>query len=114
MLRPAYSVSGKEGLAFLPEALVGVHAAAVVAEERLGHERGGLAVSLGDVLDDVAIDHHLIGRLDQRLEAVVNFRLAGGGDFMVLLLDGQRPTVPSPGTISVRMSWSWSSAGTGK
>ncbi len=66
---------------------MGVHAGAVVAKERLGHEAGGLAVLLGDVLDHILVNHHGVGRLDQRVEAVVNFRLAGGGHFVVLALD---------------------------
>jgi len=66
---------------------VRVHAGAVVAEERLGHETGGLAVLLGDVLDDVFVNHHPVGGGDERAETVVNLRLAGGGDFVVLLFD---------------------------
>ena len=42
---------------------------------------------LGHVFDDVFVNHHRVGRFDQRVEAVINFRLAGGGDFMVLALD---------------------------
>ena len=64
-----------------------VHAGAVVAEERLGHEAGGLAVLLGDVLDDVFVNHHPVGGGDERAETIVNFGLAGGGDFVVLLFD---------------------------
>ena len=59
---------------------------AVVAEERLGHEAGGLAVFPGDVLDDVFVNHHPIGGGDEGAEAVINFGLAGRGDFMVLAL----------------------------
>ena len=44
------AVAGEQRLAVLPQRLVGVHAAAVVPEERLGHEGHGLAVLVGDVL----------------------------------------------------------------
>ena len=76
--------AGEQRLAALPERLVGVHAGAVVAEERLGHERRGLAVLLGDVLDDVLVHMHLVGHLHQAVEAHVDLGLAGGGHFVVL------------------------------
>jgi len=38
------AVAGKEVLAGLPHRLVDVHAGAVVADDRLGHESRGLAV----------------------------------------------------------------------
>lgn len=47
----------EEGLAAGPQGLVDVHAGAVVAEDRLGHEGGGLAVAPGDVLHDVLEEH---------------------------------------------------------
>ena len=47
------AVAGQERLVVLPERQVGVHARAVVAEEGLGHEGGGLAAAPGDVADDV-------------------------------------------------------------
>jgi len=40
-------VAGKEGLALFPEALVSVHAAAIVSEEGLGHEGDGFAMFFG-------------------------------------------------------------------
>ena len=42
--KPGIFLAGEERFAFFPQALVRVHAAAVIAEERLGHEAGGLAV----------------------------------------------------------------------
>jgi hypothetical protein len=80
-------LAGEERLALAPQGLMGVHPGAVVAEERLGHEAGGLAVFLGHVFDDVFVNHHPVGGGDQRTETIVNFGLAGGGDFMVLALD---------------------------
>ena len=59
-----------------------MHARAVIAEERLGHEGGGLAVAAGDVADDVLGEHDLIGALHQRLGNQVDLALAAGGDFV--------------------------------
>ena len=76
------AVAGQERLIVLPEREVGVHARAVVAEERLGHERRRLAVAPGDVADDVLGQHHLVGALDQRLGHQVDLALAAGGDLV--------------------------------
>ena len=46
--------------ALLPEGLVRVHARAVVAEDRLRHERHRLAGRMRDVLDHVLVGHDLI------------------------------------------------------
>ena len=64
-----------------------MHAAAVVAEERLGHEGGGEAVLPGDVLDHVLVDHHVVGHAGQRVEAHVDLGLAGRGHLVVMDLD---------------------------
>ncbi len=61
-----------------------VHAAAVVADQRLGHEGGRLAVALGDVLDHVFQDLHFVGLAHQGVETDADFALAGGGDFVVM------------------------------
>ena len=53
----------------------------------LGMKQAVLPCLLGDVLDDVLVDHHRVGRLDQRVKAVIDFRLAGRGHFVVLPLD---------------------------
>ena len=75
------------GLPLLPQALMRVHAAAVVAEQRLGHERHGLAVLVSHVADDVLVQHHVVGRLHQRVESLIDFALAAGGHFVVMALD---------------------------
>ena len=80
-------VAGEQWLPALPQALVGVHAAAVIAEQRLGHEGHALAVLIRDVADHVLVQHHVVGRFDQRVEALIDFALAGGGDFVVVALD---------------------------
>ena len=45
-----------------------MHARAVVAEDRLRHEAGGLAVGLGHHVDHIFVDLHGVGGLHQRSE----------------------------------------------
>ena len=45
-----------------------MHAAAVVLENRLGHKGHGLAVLVGNVLDHILVEHHVVGRAHQRIE----------------------------------------------
>src|SRR5262249_57138331 len=52
-------VAGEGRLAVLPDRLVAVHAGAVVAVYRLGHEGQALAVDLRDLLDALLVDLHL-------------------------------------------------------
>lgn len=66
----------EEGRAVLPQGLVAVHARAVVTEDRLRHERDGLALGARDVLDDVLVEQQVVGRLQQRVEAEVDLGLA--------------------------------------
>ena len=80
-------IAREQRLAALPQALVRVHAAAVIAEQRLGHERHGLAVLIRHVADDVLVQHHVVGGLHQRVEALIDFALAAGGDFVMMALD---------------------------
>ena len=46
-----------------------------------------LAVLVGDVADDVLVQHHVVGRLHQRVEPLIDFALAAGGHFVVMALD---------------------------
>ena len=87
LAQPGVAVAGEQRLAALPQRRVRVHAAAVVLEDRLRHERHRLAVALRDVLADVLVPHELIGHLDQRLELHVDFALAGRGDLVMVRLD---------------------------
>ena len=64
-----------------------MHAAAVVLEDWLRHERHRFSAAFRDVLADVLVPHELIGHLDQRLELHVDFRLAGRGDLVMVRLD---------------------------
>ena len=63
-----------------------VHPRAVVAEDRLRHERHGLAGRARDVLDDVLVRHHLVGHPRQRLVAQVDLALPAGSDLVVVEL----------------------------
>jgi hypothetical protein len=53
-----------------------VHAGAVVARDRLGHEGRRLAVGLGHVVDDVLVLLQLVGLLGQRAEDQAQLVLA--------------------------------------
>ncbi len=64
-----------------------MHAGAVVANDGLGHERGGLAVGVGHVVHDVLDDLRPVGALDQRAELGADFELAGRRHFMVVHFD---------------------------
>ena len=98
--------------AVLPERLVHVHARAVVPEERLGHEGGGLAVlARPTFLTTYLYIITLVGHLEQRVEAHVDLGLAGGGHLVVVHLDRDARRSISVSTISERMSWSWSVGG---
>src|SRR5258708_296600 len=77
----------EQRLVVIPQALVGVHAGAVVTEERLGHERRRIAVAITHVLDDVLVLQDLIGHAHQRPKAHVNFGLAGGTALVVVDFD---------------------------
>ena len=83
----AIAITGEERVAVLPDRLVGMHARAVVAKDRLGHKSRGFPMFLGHVLDNIFIPLQGIGHLDQRQEAQVNLRLAGGGHLVVVLLN---------------------------
>jgi len=61
-----------------------VHAAAVVAEKGLGHERGALAAAPCDVLDDVLVEQQVVRRAHKRIVLQVDLGLAAGGDFVVV------------------------------
>ena len=62
------AVASEQVLAVLPDRLVHVHARTVVANDRLRHEGGGLAVLVRNVVHDVLEDLGPVGALDQRIE----------------------------------------------
>ncbi len=85
--QPRITATGKQRLATLPQGNVCVHSRAVVAIERFGHERDRLAMFGRHVFDDVLVQAHAVGDGHQIVKTQVDFRLAGGGDFVMLRLD---------------------------
>ncbi len=83
------AVAGEQVAAVLEQGLVNVHARTIVADERLGHEGGGLAPGMRDVVHTVLEDLHLIGLADQRIEGHADLALPGGGHLMVVHLGAQ-------------------------
>ena len=79
--------SEQRGLA-VPDRKVGVHAAAVVVLDRLGHESRSLAIGMGYLVHDVLVHLHAIGRFDQLAERQAQFVL-GAGHFVVVLVARQ-------------------------
>ena len=77
------AVARKQVLAVLPDRLVHMHARAVVAYQRLGHEGGGLAVGIGDVPHHVFQDLRPVCALHQRTELGADFVLTRTANFMV-------------------------------
>ena len=78
----------EQRLATLPQALVDVHAGAVVVEDRLGHEGGCLAVLLRHVAHDVLVRHDVVRSLDQFGEFHAELVLSGTGHLVVVLFGG--------------------------
>ncbi len=64
-----------------------VHTATVVANQRFRHECSGLAVAVGNILDDVLEVQNFVGLLHQRVERHANFALAGSSHFVVVYFD---------------------------
>ena len=58
-------------------------------KDRLGHERDGLAVLVGHVLDDVLVEQHVVGGAAPASRTQIDFRLAAGCDFVMMALDLQ-------------------------
>ena len=88
-------IAGHLRLAVLPDREVAMHARAVVAEDRLRHEGGRLAIGMRHIVDHIFIDLHLVGHGDQRVEFHAELVL-GGGHFVMVLLDGDAHLAPSP------------------
>ena len=77
------AVAGKQVLAVFPDRLVHVHAGAVVANQGLGHEGGGLAVSVGHVVHHVLQQDGPVSALHQGAELGAQLVLAGARHFVV-------------------------------
>ncbi len=82
-------VAGKQRLAFSPQALVRVHAAAVIAKQRFRHEGDCFPVLIGDIAHDVLVEHHVVGRFHEGVEALVDFALPAGRHLVVMAFDVQ-------------------------
>ena len=65
---------------------MGVHARAVVAEQRLRHEGDALAGRAGDVLDHVLVGHDLVGHAGEGRVAQVDLALPARGHLVVVEL----------------------------
>ena len=107
------AVAGEQVLAVLPDRLVHVHAGTVVANDGLRHEGGGLAVLVGDVLDDVLGDLGLVGATHQGVELGADFVLAGGRHFVVMHFNRHAAGLEAR-HMAARMSLKESTGGTGK
>src|SRR5690606_7168596 len=79
-------VACEDVLAALLEGLVHVHAAAVIAHERLGHEGDGLTVLPCDVMDHILQDLNLVGLLDERTAAHPDLTLPCVRDLVMMNL----------------------------
>ena len=82
------ALAEEQRLAGFPEALMNVHATAVVVEHRLRHERGCFAVSLGHVSNNVFVGHGVVRGLNQLGEFHAQFVLSSTSHFVVVLFDG--------------------------
>ena len=67
---------------------MGVHARCHCPCDRLGHEGRGLAIGLGDHVDDIFVDLHPVGGLDQLAVGQAELVL-GGGDLVMMLVHRQ-------------------------
>ena len=82
------ALAEEQRLLGFPEALMHVHAAAVVVKHRFGHERGGFAVSLGHVANNVFVGHGVVRSLNQLCVFHAQFVLSSTSHFVVVLFDG--------------------------
>ena len=83
--QPGITVAGEQRLAAIPDRHVGVHAGPVVGRDRLGHERGRLAIAVRHLMDDIFVDLHLVRRGHQRGKGKAQLMLRGAHLMMVLV-----------------------------
>ena len=81
-------ITGKSRLTVLPDRHMGVHAATIIVLDRLGHKGCCLAVSMGDLMDDIFVNLHPVGGLRQFAKGNSQLVLRGG-HFMVMLVHWQ-------------------------
>ena len=82
------AVASEQVFTVFPDRLVNVHAGAVVANDRLGHEGGGFAVRVRHIVDHVFLQLNPVSTLDQGAELGAQFHLTGVGHFVVMHFDG--------------------------
>ena len=85
----AVLVARKQRLAVFLQRLMHVHAAAVVADDGLRHERQGLAIAVRHVLQRIFQDLHFVGLLGQRVRRDIDLALARGRHFVVMHFEFQ-------------------------
>ena len=78
------AVASKQVLAVLAQGHVNVHAGAVIANHRLGHEGRRLTVGVSDVMDAVLENLHLVRLAYQGVGANADLALAGRAHFVVM------------------------------
>ena len=78
------AIAREQVLSTFPDGHVNVHAGAVVANDRLGHECRGLAIAVGDVMHHILQALIPVGALDEGLEFGADFTLPCVGHFMVV------------------------------
>src|SRR5579883_1989406 len=71
----------------LPEALMNVHARAIILEKWLRHKGRRHAVGDRYVLNDVLVEQQLIAHLSEGLEPHVDFSLTRSSDLVMMHLD---------------------------
>ena len=76
----------EEVFAVLADGNIGVHAAAVDTDDRLGKEAGGEAHIRGDLAANQLVELNLVGGLNDFAVAVIDFELGGRDLRMVLLI----------------------------
>ena len=82
-------IAGEQRFTATPQALMGVHPAAVIAKQGLRHKRDRLTVLIGHIADDIFVNHHVVRGFHERVELLVNFTLAAGSHFVVMTLNGE-------------------------
>jgi hypothetical protein len=87
MAQTGIAITGEDRLLAFPDALMDVHARAVVAKERLGHEGRGHAALPRDTLHHIFVDHHIVGHARECGEAHVDLALTAGRHFMMVGLN---------------------------
>ncbi len=90
------ALTGECRLSVLPDRLVDMHARAVVAIERLGHEGGGETALAGDVLHHILVHHEIVRHAQQGCETHVDLALPRGRHLVVMAFHGNAEELHHP------------------